>query len=85
MFSEVPSFVPGRQPIPFPVGTTTKTRMATWALYVNYKLNRSWLAYSTPKGTKITLLGGIRSVQYDLSGLDGYVKQMQLSQCGDCD
>lgn len=81
----VPAFVPGRQPIPFPVGTIAATRKPTWALYVNQRLNQSWLAYATPAGTKITPLGGVRNVRYDYGGLDGYVQQMQRSQCGGCD
>lgn len=85
MFFQVPAFVPAGQPIPFPLGTTTVTQKPAWALYANPALNRSWLAYATPAGTRITALGGVRNVRYYQGNIDAFVRQRQLAQCGGCD
>lgn len=78
-------FVPRGIPIMFPPGTTMSHDAATWALYVNHKLNKSWVGYATPAGTRIVPIGGVRRVSVDMDGIDRYVAQRQAAGCSACD
>lgn len=80
-----PAFVPKGFPIQFPPGTTVSYRGQTWALYINQILNRSWMGYAVPSGTKIVKMGGVRRVAFDFDRLDSYVRQRQRSGCSACD
>lgn len=80
-----PRFVPTGSPIAFPAGTALAHDATTWALYVNHTLNRSWVGYATPKGTRIVALGGVRRVTVDMDRIGSFVAQRQVAGCSTCD
>jgi len=80
-----PTFVAKGLRIPFPPGTKVDYTAESWALYVNHPLNKSWIAYALPNGTKIVPMGGVRRVTFDMSRLNSFVSQRQAAGCSDCD
>ncbi len=77
--------IPGNMPLLFPEGTTVAHNSSTWAMYVNPKLNVTWIGYAVPRGTMITQLPGVRSrLGRDFDGIKKFVKQKQATACGAC-
>ncbi len=78
-------FIPGSESLLFPQGTTVAYTCATWAMYVNRRLNTTWIGYTVPGGTQITQLPGIRTkFSTDFSGIEKFVQQRQATACGEC-
>lgn len=81
-----PPFVPAGQMINFPAGTVLAHDATTWALYVNTRLNKSWVGYATPKGTRIVARAGVKRVHnVDFEQISRFVRQKQVAGCGACD
>lgn len=83
--SDVTSFVPGDQALVFPAGTIVAYMCPTWGMYVNHALNRTWIGYAAPGGTRITALPGIRTqLSTDFKNIEKFVSQRQTTACGQC-
>lgn len=83
----MPQFIPGNGQLRFPPGTTVEHNPpgGTWAMYINRRLNLTWLAYAVPRGTQITTLPGIRTrISVDFAGIQKFVAQRQYTACAQC-
>jgi len=79
------NFIPGNTQLVFPQGTTVAYRCLTWAMYVNRRMNITWIGYAVPGGTQITQLPGIRtSFSTDFRAIQNFVQQRQATACGEC-
>lgn len=78
-------FIPGNTALVFPQGTTIEHKETTWAMYINRRLNLTWIGYAAPGGTRLLKMPGIRSrLSKDFNGIQAFVEQKQATECTAC-
>jgi hypothetical protein len=78
----IPGFLPEGEPLRIDAVLPPENDFGTWGLYVNYRLNISWLvtkaSYMGINGWRVTVMAGIPTISWS----SDFVK---YHRCGLCD